>query len=236
MRTQGLLFLLNLALVRAQAGDDSPTLDPDVIQAGSTFDGSKALGFDPVQAASTTSGNNFINFCKGKTITNGFQITDGSCNGIVMGDIPSTKDMISVVITNPQNGDSIDSNKDFDIVVQTSNLDAGSFTNAASTYYAAPQQLNGGKIVGHVHVTVQDTGKDLNPTEPMDPTQFAFFKGINDAGDGKGKLTAAVTGGLPAGNYRLCTLTAAANHQPVVMPVAQRGAQDDCVRFTVTGN
>lgn len=84
MRTQGLLFLFNLALVRAQAGDDSTTLDPSVIQAGSTFDGSGALGFDPVQAASTTSGNNFINFCKGKTITNGFQITDGSCNGIGM--------------------------------------------------------------------------------------------------------------------------------------------------------
>jgi len=28
-------------------------------------------------------------------------------------------------------------------------------------------------------------------------------------------------------------MTAAANHQPVIMPVAQRGAQDDCVRFSV---
>jgi hypothetical protein len=155
---------------------------------------------------------------------------------VVMGQIPSTNNMISVVITNPQNGDDIESGQDFDIEVQTLNLEAGSFTNAAATYYAAPQQLEGGNVVGHLHVTVQDTGANLNPTQPLDPTEFAFFKGINDAGDGQGKLTAAVTGGLPAGNYRLCTLTSAANHQPVIMPVAQRGSQDDCVRFTVSGN
>ena len=153
-----------------------------------------------------------------------------------MGQIPAKNNMISVVITNPQNGDSINSGENFDITLQVSNLDAGSFTNAAATYYAAPQQLKGGKIVGHVHVTVQDTGSNLNPTEPLDPTKFSFFKGINDAGNGRGRLTAAVEGGLPAGNYRLCTLTSAANHQPVIMPVAQRGSQDDCVRFTVTGN
>jgi hypothetical protein len=153
-----------------------------------------------------------------------------------MGQIPSVDQMVSVVITNPQNGDSIKSEEDFDITVQVSNLEAGAFTNAAETYYAAPQQLERGIVVGHLHVTVQDTGSSLNPTEPLDPTKFAFFKGINDAGDGRGKLSAAVDGGLPAGNYRLCTLTSAANHQPVIMPVAQRGSQDDCVRFTVTGN
>jgi hypothetical protein len=153
-----------------------------------------------------------------------------------MGQIPSVDQMVSVVITNPQNGDSIKSEEDFDITVQVSNLEAGAFTNAAETYYAAPQQLERGIVVGHLHVTVQDTGSNLNPTEPLDPTKFAFFKGINDAGDGRGKLSAAVDGGLPAGNYRLCTLTSAANHQPVIMPVAQRGSQDDCVRFTVTGN
>ena len=33
-------------------------------------------------------------------------------------------------------------------------------------------------------------------------------------------------------------MTSASNHQPAVMPVAQRGAQDDCTKFTVgqTGN
>lgn len=113
--------------------------------------------------------------------------------------------------------------QDFTISVQTQNLEAGSFTNADTTYYSAPQQLNSqGQVIGHTHVTCQDLGNSLNPSQPPDPTQFAFFKGINDAGNGKGLLSANVTGGLPAGNYRVCTLTSSSNHQAVVMPVAQR--------------
>jgi len=62
---------------------------------------------------------------------------------------------------------------------------------------------------------------------------FAFFKGINDDGNGNGQLQAVVSNGLPAGFYRVCTMNSASNHQPVIMPVAQRGAQDDCIRFAV---
>lgn len=152
-----------------------------------------------------------------------------------MGDIPAKNQMVSTVILNPQDGQSIEAGKDFNITVQVANLAAGSFTNAVATYYAAPQSLKGGVIVGHTHVTVQDLGGSLNPKQPLDATQFAFFKGINDAGNGQGTLQAVVTGGLPEGNFRVCTLTSASNHQPVVMPVAQRGAQDDCTRFTVKG-
>lgn len=154
-----------------------------------------------------------------------------------MGDIPAKTQMISTVILNPQDGSSIEAGQTFNISLQVSNLAAGSFTNAVATYYSAPQSLSQeGIVVGHTHVTVQDTGDSLNPTTPLDPTQFAFFKGINDAGNGQGLLQAEVTGGLPAGNYRLCTLTSASNHQPVIMPVAQRGSQDDCTRFTVKGS
>jgi len=150
-----------------------------------------------------------------------------------MGNIPAKDKMVSSVLVNPQNNDNIDANTDFQIQVQVSNFAAGTFTNANSTYYSAPQDLDGsGVIIGHTHVTVQDLGGSLNPTTPLDATQFAFFKGINDAGNGQGLLSADVDGGLPAGNYRVCTMFAAANHQPVIMPVAQRGAQDDCVRFT----
>lgn len=152
-----------------------------------------------------------------------------------MGQIPSKDNMISSIITFPQNGDTVQAGQDFTISVQTNGLEAGSFTNADATYYSAPQQVNGnGNVVGHTHVTVQDLGSSLNPEQPPDPTQFAFFKGINDAGNGQGLLSADVEGGLPAGNYRVCTLTSASNHQPVIMPVAQRGAQDDCTKFTVT--
>lgn len=78
-------------------------------------------------------------------------------------------------------------------------------------------------------------GGTLNPTKPLDPTAFAYFLGVNDAGDGKGTLTAPVVGGLGAGSYRACTMSSSSNHAPVIMPVAQRGAQDDCTKFTVTG-
>jgi hypothetical protein len=154
-----------------------------------------------------------------------------------MGDIPAKTAMVSSVITFPTTGGKdIASDTTFNISVQMSNLVAGSFTNADATYYAAPQFLSGGNIVGHTHVTVQDMGSSLNPTTALDATQFAFFKGINDAGNGKGLLQAVVTGGLPAGNYRVCTIASASNHQPVLMPVAQRGTADDCTKFTVSGS
>ena len=178
---------------------------------------------------------NFINFCTGKTLTNGLQVKTGSCNGIVMGNVPSTDNMISSIITFPGPGDTIAANQDFNISVQTQGLAAGSFTNADTTYYSAPQDLDSsGQIIGHTHVTVQDMNNNLAATTPPDPTTFTFFKGINDAGNGNGLLQAAVAGGLPAGSYRVCTMTSSSNHQPVLMPVAQRGAQDDCQKFTVT--
>lgn len=153
-----------------------------------------------------------------------------------MGDIPSKNNMISSIIVSPAPGENINADTTFQIQVQTTNLVAGTFTNPQNTYYAAPQQLQGGKVVGHTHVTVQNLGNSLTPSNPPDPSTFAFFLGINDNGNGNGLLSATVTGGLAAGNYRVCTMTSASNHQPVLMPVAQRGAQDDCTKFTVGGS
>jgi hypothetical protein len=54
-----------------------------LVQKGSTVDGSKQIGAaEKGQALSKTSNNNFINFCKDKTLTNGQQVVQGSCNGI----------------------------------------------------------------------------------------------------------------------------------------------------------
>ncbi len=138
-----------------------------------------------------------------------------------MGDIPATTNMVSTIITNPAPGQALAANTDFNVNLQVANLNAGVFTNPTVTYYTAPQALKNGNIVGHVHVTIQTLGANLTPAIAPDATKFVFFKGIDDAGDGKGGLTAAVKGGLPAGNYRVCTMSAAANHQPVAMPVAQ---------------
>jgi len=150
-----------------------------------------------------------------------------------MGDIPSNTQMVSAVMVSPQDGDVLEANKKITFSVQIQNLVAGSFTNPDITYYAAPQALSGGKVVGHSHITVQDLGQNFFPQQPLDPTVFSFFKGINDAGNGNGLLTATLSGGLPAGFYRVCSMTSASNHQPVLMPVAQRGAQDDCAKFQV---
>ena len=138
-----------------------------------------------------------------------------------MGEIPASTKMTSTIITNPKSGEDVTPNQTFQLSAAIQNLQAGSFTNPDSTYYAAPQQLgNGGQIIGHTHFTVQDMGNTLNPTKPLDAQKFAFFKGVNDAGQG-GVLSATVTGGLKAGVYRVCTLNSASNHQGVNMPVAQ---------------
>lgn len=152
----------------------------------------------------------------------------------VMGDIPSTANMVSSIITDPAPGQDVAANTAFTVKVQVAKLAAGSFTNPANTYYAAPQALNGqGLIIGHTHITIQDLGGSLTPTNAPNADTFAFFKGINDNGNGNGGLEAQVTDGLPAGFYRVCTMASASNHQPVIMPIAQRGAQDDCTKFTV---
>jgi len=103
----------------------------------------------------------------------------------------------------------------------------GNFVNADSNYFAAPQQLQNGQILGHSHVVIQDANALNNPAK------FVFFKGLNNAAQG-GALTADVTAGIPAGSYRICSINTAANHQPVLVPIARHGGLDDCVYFTAT--
>ncbi|KAG9231765.1 hypothetical protein BJ875DRAFT_344141, partial [Amylocarpus encephaloides] len=210
-------------------------LNPALLQASSGLTGQEngTDGIKPGQAPSATDDSNFINFCQGQKVTDGKQVTDGSCNGIPMGKIPAVANMISAMITFPQPGDTVTADQTFNISIQTSHLDAGFFVNPTTNYYTAPQDLNQeGDIIGHCHVTVQSIGS-LRSTTPPDPSKFAFFKGIDDAGNGQGLLQAVVSKGLPTGVYRVCTMIAARNHQPVSMPVAQRGAQDDCTKFEV---
>ena len=69
-------------------------------------------------------------------------------------------------------------------------------------------------------VTVQDLGS-AKPTNTADARDFVFFKGVDDDGNGAGELTVNVANGLPPGFYRICTMSSAQNHQPVIMPKAQ---------------
>lgn len=112
--------------------------------------------------------------------------------------------------------------------MQIKNMETGFFVNANENYFAAPQFLNAqGQIQGHSHVVIEQLSA-IDQTTTTDPTKFVFFKGLNAKAVG-GKLTADVTNGLPAGAYKLSSINSAANHQPVIVAVAQHGSLDDAV-------
>jgi len=221
----------------AGAGDNgdpqkSLTLDPAVISTGFENDGQDVPTAG--QVASLTSSNNFINFCLTTKLplTNGKQVTTGSCNTAPMGIIAASTNMPSSKFTNPKNGDTIPANQAFTITMAVSNFQTGAFVNAQENYFSAPQQVNGqGQIIGHSHVVVEQLSA-LDQTTTTDPTKFAFFKGLNSAAVG-GVLSADVTSGLPAGVYKVSSINTAANHQPCLVAIAQHGSLDDAVYFTV---
>jgi len=222
---------------QGKVGNDAQTsftLDPAVIAKGFAQNGQETP--TPGQVASLTSTNNFINFCltaKNFPITDGKQIKTGSCNPAPIGLIPATTNMPSCKFVFPKNNDVIEENKPFDIKLAVKKLETGNFVNAATNYFAAPQQLNNqGQVIGHSHVVVEKVSS-LGQTEPTDPNVFVFFKGVNDKADANGILSATVDKGLPAGTYRLASIIAAAHHQPVIVPVAQRGTLDDAIYFQV---
>jgi hypothetical protein len=80
--------LISLAFAAAQnngggsSSADGLSLLSSNVQKGSEVDGSDSIGAESGEALSQTSNDNFINFCSGKTLTNGLQILTGSCNGI----------------------------------------------------------------------------------------------------------------------------------------------------------
>ncbi|PGH02006.1 hypothetical protein AJ79_07744 [Helicocarpus griseus UAMH5409] len=217
--------------------DDSTILDASVIQRGSQLTGLENTNDRENVVPSRTSKNNFINYCYGKALTNGTKDQGGSCNGIPMGDIPSFNHMVSTLIHRPAPNEIVKANEDLDLTIQINNLATGHFTNTDQSYFSAPQFVNkDGIIEGHVHFTVEYLGPEITPKNgPLDPREPAFFKGVRIAADKNGILVHRMPAGRlkKKGFYRFCTMTAAANHQPVIMPVARRGSQDDCNKFWV---
>ncbi|KAJ6616480.1 hypothetical protein B0H10DRAFT_1396726 [Mycena sp. CBHHK59/15] len=186
----------------------------------------------PGQTPSITSINNFINFCAltlpNTALTNGTQNTDGSCNATPIGLIPPSSKMPAAKFIVPPNGGTVAANQNLTIQMNLANLEAGHFTNADTSYFAAPQTLNPqGIIVGHTHFVIEPL-KSLGQTELTDPTHFLLFQGVNTAAV-NGVVSLTVNKGVPAGFYRLCSINTAQNHQPVIVPIAQHGSLDDCV-------
>jgi hypothetical protein len=213
----------------------SLTLDPAVISNGLAQDG-QGNNPDPGQVRSLTSTNNFINFCltQDTALTDGQQKVEGSCNPTPMGRIISLDVSPSAKFLFPKNTDSsLQANQAFTIQLKARNMQLGNFVNAQSNYYAAPQQVNGqGIVIGHSHVVIEFMAA-FDSTEPLDPLDFEFFKGINGPADNNGIVAVAVDKGVKAGFHRLCTINTAANHQPVLVSNAQHGSLDDCVYFAV---
>ncbi len=76
----------------------------------------------------------------------------------------------------PANGDTLQQNTAFTVTMAIQNMQTGTFVNAETNYFSAPQQLNGqGQIIGHTHVVIEELDS-LTQTTPTNPKNFAFFK------------------------------------------------------------
>ncbi|KAJ7346184.1 hypothetical protein DFH08DRAFT_914957 [Mycena albidolilacea] len=217
-----------------KALQDSLTLSPSVIQNTDNGQNPPVTGQSPAD----TSKNNFANICAltlpRVPLTNGLQITTGSCNPIPIGHIPDVNKMPSSKFQSPKNLDTIASGQTFTIVLQVQGMQLGTFTNAQKTYFANPQKLNAdGQIIGHTHIVVEAMDS-LTSTKTTDPKSFVFFKGVNTPQDKNRNVQVDVNGGLKPGVYRMCTITSSHTHQPAIVPIAQHGSLDDCVYFTAT--
>ncbi|KIO34540.1 hypothetical protein M407DRAFT_240431 [Tulasnella calospora MUT 4182] len=225
--------------MKRQRIDDAQTslqLDPSQIGPNLALTGQEVPAAG--QVPSLTSTNNYINFCltQNTELTNGKQITTGSCNQTPMGRIIATDKMPVSRFTFPSNGGAIAENTSFTIKMAVVNIDAGHFTNPTVTYYNAPQTVNNNGVgVGHTHCVIEKISA-FDTEDVPDPRNFAFFKGLNAAADANGQLTADVTGGLPVGFYKLTSINTASNHMPFLVAVAQHGTSDDSIYFEVTAD
>jgi len=217
----------------ADPSQSSLSLDPAVISTGFQDNGQNNVT-GPTQVPSQTSSNNWINFCKTVNVplTNGQQVHGGSCNAAPIGVIPSVDNMPSAKFIFPPNFAAVQANETFSIKIAINHLDTGWSTSSQTSYMSAPVVVNaGGDVMGHVHVVIEHvTG--FGQTTPTDPRTFVFYRMVAGLAV-NGVLSSDVTGGLPAGYYRIATWSVGANHQPIASPVAQRGTMGDMVYFSV---
>ncbi|KAK7038283.1 hypothetical protein R3P38DRAFT_541993 [Favolaschia claudopus] len=214
----------------------SLTLDSSQVVSAFTRNGQQA-GSVVQNTPSLTSPNNFINFCATVSvpITNGQQLVGGSCNPAPMGLIPSSENMPSVLISRLFKDSTIQANTTFPVDLSVRNFQGGFFASFSGSFQAAPQTLDGtGNIIGNFHIVIDELDA-LDSTVPTDSQKFVFFNVIQDAVS-DGEISTNVTNGLPEGYYRMTVTPRAANHQPVLVPLVQRGSVNDVAYFTVTAS
>lgn len=146
-----------------------------------------------------------------------------------MGAIPAQDKIPTSKFVAPINFAELCANTTFTISLAVNNLVSGWSADVFHNFYAAPQQLDAdsGLIRGHAHFYI-DPIEAYNSTTPVDPLGFVFA-GLASAVAVGGKLSSNVTGGLPVGVYRLASVIAAENHQPVLAPLAAHASIDDII-------
>ncbi|KAI9143637.1 hypothetical protein BKA69DRAFT_1036741 [Paraphysoderma sedebokerense] len=160
------------------------------------------------------------------------------CSRTIHGAIPTIDKMVSTMIITPASGATIAAKKqDVIFTIRSTNMEFAHFDDPKTQYQFNGQILNAkGVIRGHSHLVIQ---RITNPTSPPSPQErdLTFFKGLDFqplAGSPDTlRLTVERGNFTAAGTYRACTMTASSAHAPVIMPVARRGPQDDCIRFNV---
>ncbi|EGF79024.1 hypothetical protein BATDEDRAFT_37164 [Batrachochytrium dendrobatidis JAM81] len=163
----------------------------------------------------------------------GAQFSSGQgCSSTVQGLIPSNDKMVSTIITAPDDGARVDPSVELSVTFIVQNLDTGFALNPDTEFLLAPQTIgkDSGFIEGLVNLVIQQ----LTGISAPDSRNFSFFVSLtNPSPDGSYTVTVPPKTLNATGDYRICTMATSASFHPVIMPVAQRGSQDDCIRITV---
>jgi hypothetical protein len=158
------------------------------------------------------------------------------CVNTVQGMIPDVDKMISSIITAPASEAQVNGFQGFQVQFTSINMMAGNTVNMQNQFLLVPQTLdpNNGLIQGFMQISIQNIP---NPQSAPEASQFSFFSALDTTSDanGIGRFTVTVPPNAirTRGLHRICTVAASASGQPVIMAVAQRGAQDDCIRVTI---
>ena len=158
-------------------------------------------------------------FCDSNPIPN--------CHNTVQGLIPPNNKMPSTLIISPPSNANLTSSTGFQIKLLTTNFQGGlPLTDLNAKHLTQPQLLSSNnEIMGFIKIVIQPISGQSVP----DAKTVSFFKqlGVNN------EITVNKNEIETKGVHRICTMLSSSSGQPVIMPVAQRGAQDDCIRVNI---
>ncbi|KAL0566144.1 hypothetical protein V5O48_015873 [Marasmius crinis-equi] len=214
----------------------SLTLDPKVVSKVVEEDsGTEKTGF----SNSLVSSNNFINYCATVPLplTNGSRfLENGSCNPAPIGSIPAAGFISSTKFKFPVNRGTLAKGVPFliQLTVNLQGLDTNTAINDATSYQAAPQQLDSSGLIKRDTFIVLEALSTIDQTTVPNPLSFNF---IASRFLSPPFLSFNVIEGLQEGVYRLSSVTRGMNFQSsIVFPVVDHGAIDDAIYFTVTAD